>query len=270
MKKIAYLILPLFTFVFFACEDKQAEVYSGESITYFTQTTATYPVEAGSAFEVGIVVSDASSSPRGFVVEVDQDLTTALPNSYSMDMNPSIDADSYTASFNVYGEVTNVVAGQVLVLNLVAVEGSNLAGFDTTISITMNPSCPIEADFTGDYLIEEITPYVDGPTLADGSIVTVSPVTGNATQRTFNSANYPNYCSTPNAFTFELNCGQILMAGEGTQCNCSCGGNLWFTNAAEPTSYDPADDSMFEVSFTNDAYSDCGAPQTTTYRFTKQ
>ena len=60
------------------------------------------------------------------------------------------------------------------------------------------------------------------------------------------------------------------MAGEGTQCNCSCGGNLWFTNAAEPTSYDPADDSMFEVSFTNDAYSDCGAPQTTTYRFTKQ
>ena len=78
MKKIAYLILPLFTFVFFACEDKQAEVYSGESITYFTQTTATYPVEAGSAFEVGIVVSDASPSPRGFVVEVDQERSTKI------------------------------------------------------------------------------------------------------------------------------------------------------------------------------------------------
>lgn len=270
MKKIAYLILPLFAFVFFSCDEKEADIYSGESISYFTESTATYPVEAGSAFAVGIVVSDASTSPRGFVVEVDQDLTTALPNSYSMDMNPSIDADSFAGSFNVYGEVSNVVAGQVLVLNLVSVEGSNVAGFDTTISITMNPSCPIEADFTGDYLIEEITPFVDGPTLNDGSIVTVSTVTGNATQRTFDTANYITYCSTPNAFTFELNCGLILMAGEGTQCNCSCNGNLWFTNAAAPTSYDPADDSMFEVSFTNDAYSDCGAPAITTYKFTKQ
>jgi hypothetical protein len=132
------------------------------------------------------------------------------------------------------------------------------------------PSYPPEEYAVGNYLIEEITPYRDGPTLNDGAIVSITSVTGNPSQRTFDTPNYINYCSTPNAFTFELDCGRIFMAGEGTQCNCSCGGNLWFTNADTPTSYDPADDSMFEVSFTNDAYSDCAAPQTTTYRFTKQ
>ena len=93
-------------------------------------------------------------------------------------------------------------------------------------------SCPIVADFTGQYYIEELTAFVDGPTLNHEQIVTVSALAGNATQRTFDTANYISYCSTPNPFTFELNCGQVLMAGEGTQANCSCGGNLFFTNAS--------------------------------------
>lgn len=124
--------------------------------------------------------------------------------------------------------------------------------------------------FVGDYLIEEITPLVDGYTLDSGTVVAVYE-TG-VGERGFMTANYVSYCSTPMEFLFELNdiCGQILIPGEGNQSNCSCGGNLFFTSATTPTSFDPADDTYFELTFTNDAFSDCGPPNQTTYTFTKQ
>lgn len=270
MKKNLKLILPLFVLAIFSCEENTPETYTGESIAYFSETSVTYPVEADSSFNVEVVVSESSTADRVFTVEIDSELTTATDDSYSMSADLSIAAGAYSGNVVINGVVSNVVAGSKLVLDLTSVEGSNVASFDNTVSITMNPSCPIVADFTGQYYIEELTAFVDGPTLNHEQIVTVSALAGNATQRTFDTANYISYCSTPNPFTFELNCGQVLMAGEGTQANCSCGGNLFFTNASTPSAYDPEDDSYFEVTFTNDAYSDCGAPAQTTYSFTKQ
>lgn len=271
MKKIAYLLIPVLMLVFTSCENKEAEVYSGESITYFSETSVSYAVEPGSSKSIELVVTDASSSDRSYTIEVDQAMTTALADSYSLDTAFSIPAGEYTSTFNVYGVVENVVAGQKLVLKLTSVEGSSPAGFDTTVTLTMSPSCPVEADFTGEYLIEEITPYVDGPSFNDGSIVTVSLVAGQNTQRSFVTATFPAYCpTTTDTITFDLNCGQILMAGDGSQASCSCGGNYFFTTAPTPSTYDPSDDSTFDLTFTNDAFSDCGSTAVSTYRFTKQ
>jgi hypothetical protein len=129
----------------------------------------------------------------------------------------------------------------------------------------------VSGTYVGDYLIEEITPPVDGYTLQSGDVITLYETTI-PNQRGFMTANYVSYCSTPAEFLFELNpvCGQIIIPGVGNQSNCSCGGNLFFSTATSPTTFDPSDDSVFEVTFTNDAFQDCGQPAQTTYRFTKQ
>ena len=125
--------------------------------------------------------------------------------------------------------------------------------------------------FTGDYLLEEITPYVDGPTLQDGDILTISNIGGD--NRSFMSANFTNYCSTPDEFKFTLDpiCGIITIPGAiGNQFSCSCAGNYFAGTATNPDSFDPNDDSVFEITFTNDVTGDCGPNTQTTYRFTKQ
>lgn len=147
------------------------------------------------------------------------------------------------------------------------------AGTSYTIETVGLPNTlgPAQAGtFVGDYLIEELTPLVDGPTLDDGSIVTLYETSGN--NRAFMSATFPNYCPTPAEFEFTLDpiCGIITVPGEGYQIGCSCAGNYFLSTATNPDSFDANDDSVFEFTFTNDRYADCGGTTQTTYRFTKQ
>lgn len=129
--------------------------------------------------------------------------------------------------------------------------------------------CPVpETAFVGSYLIEEITDYVDGPTFDDGATVDVT-VGDFSTERVFFTANYPDYCSTPNDFRFTLVCGTVTVPFQ--ESNCVCGDGTDFFGPAEvPSMYDLADDSVFLLTFSNDTQTDCGPPQDTTYRFTKQ
>lgn len=134
-----------------------------------------------------------------------------------------------------------------------------------------NPTvvCPVEeTSFVGEYLIEEITPYVDGPTFDDGSVVTVE-VGDFSTERVFFTANYPDYCSTPNAFRFALVCGTVEVPFQNSNCVCNSGADF-FGPAEVPSTYDFTDDSVFLLTFSNDTQTDCGPPVDTTYRFTKQ
>lgn len=129
--------------------------------------------------------------------------------------------------------------------------------------------CPLlETAFVGNYLIEEITPYVDGPTFDDGSIVELA-VGDFSTERVFFTANYPDYCSTPNDFRFAMVCGTVNVPFQESNCVCNSGADF-FGPAEVPSMYDLSDDSVFLLSFSNDTQSDCGPPIDTTYRFTKQ
>jgi hypothetical protein len=130
-------------------------------------------------------------------------------------------------------------------------------------------TCPVEStQFVGDYLIEQTTAYVDGPTLSDGEIVTLA-VGSTSVERVFQTANYPLYCATLRDFTIELICGEIKIPTQNSGCACSSGGD-WFSDPTVRETYDVNDDSVFFITFTDDTQSDCSAPVQTTYRFTKQ
>ena len=129
--------------------------------------------------------------------------------------------------------------------------------------------CNLDTDsFVGDYLIEEITPYVDGPTFADGSVVEVT-VGNTDTERVFFTPNYPDYCATLNDFVLLFVCGEIIIPTQESNCACSSGAGF-FGPTDSPANYDANDDSVFFISFLNDVESDCAPPEVTTYKFTKQ
>lgn len=130
--------------------------------------------------------------------------------------------------------------------------------------------CPVPETFmVGNYLIEEITPYVDGPTFDDGSIVEVA-VGEFSTERVFFTSNYPDYCTTPNDFRYTLVCGNILVPLQESNCACGDGSDYFGPPLGDTATYDLADDSVFFLTFGNDLQSDCVAPEDTTYKFTKQ
>lgn len=149
--------------------------------------------------------------------------------------------------------------------------GSVITGgfFESPFQYNTPVVCNLETTtFVGDYLIEEITPLVDGPTFDDGSVVTVS-VGDTDTERVFFTSNYPDFCTTPNDFKMLFICGEIIIPVQESNCACGSGGE-WFATPENPENYDVADDTVFEVSFINDAQSDCAPPVVTTYKFTKQ
>ena len=123
--------------------------------------------------------------------------------------------------------------------------------------------------FVGNYLIEELTPYVDGPTLSDGAVVELVIGENDDTIRTFATTNYPDYCSSLSDFTLQFVCGEIVTPTQNSVCACSSGAGF-FGPATTVENYDASDDTVFLVSFLNDVETDCGSPAITTYRFTKQ
>lgn len=146
MKKIAYLLLPVLMLVFTSCEDQGPEVYDGDSLSYFSETSGTFTIQAGSVYDIEVLVTSATAYDRTFSVGVDAALTDAPASSYTIDTNLVIPANSYAGTFQVAGNVLDVVSGTKLVLNLTSVEDSNVATFDNTHTITMEQFCPFVRD----------------------------------------------------------------------------------------------------------------------------
>jgi len=141
--------------------------------------------------------------------------------------------------------------------------------FASPFLYTPSVTCPVPSTyFVGDYLIEQISAEVDGPTLSTGTVVSVE-IGETSTARVFQTANYPNYCATLRPFVLDLICGTITVPSQNSGCACGDGAD-WFTDPEVPNTYDISDDSVFEITFTDDAQSNCSSPAQTTYRFTKQ
>ena len=203
-----------------------------------------------------------------------EDYTLEEFDGYYTDLDVSL-------TFNQPGKINDLVVTIPAALNTafadcqstiiakITKSGSNFSIEPVGLGNSLGPAD--SGTYLGDYLIEETTPLVSGYTLQSGDVITLYETTI-PNQRGFMTANFVSFCSTPNEFLFELNpfCGKIIIPGVGNQSNCSCDSNLFFSTATSPTTFDPSDDSVFEVTFTNDPFQDCSQPVQTTYRFTKQ
>jgi len=275
MKNLLKLLV--LSLILSSCGDFEPVVYdnvNGQTLAFFDKSTSSLEIvidDVGSV-DVQIGSSTLSSSARTVTVSVVQENTTADPASYSFSPSVTIPANEYFGTLTISGVDNNVeTTAETLTLKLDSVEGSGITS-SATHAVSIFQICPVPAtSFVGNYLIEQQTPYVDGPTLSDGSVITVE-VGSSSTERVFDTFNYAQYCQTPNPFRFSLVCNEIISAINAS--NCTCGGDgLFFgtpVNGAPNETYDVNDDSVFFLTFGDDITTNCGPPVNTTYKFTKQ
>jgi hypothetical protein len=161
-------------------------------------------------------------------------------------------------------------SGETIELRISSVSKGTIL-INERVSISIDADCAFTTTkFVGNYLIEQLSAELDGPTLSDGSIVTLS-VSG-ANNRSFETENYPLYCAgnfSTFTMTFDCDLQTVNALDQNNSCACADGTNYFGPGAIAET-VDFSDDSEFILTFTDDAQSDCVAPGQTTYKFTKQ
>ena len=150
MKRIVTKLILAFCFIaIISCdEDQDPAIYEGPSLTYFTEETGNFFVEDvdNATFQIPVGVTESSSNDRTFTVEVNEELTTASSNQYQLTSNSFvIPAGEYIGYVEVEGFYENIsTEATTLAIDLVSVDGSNLADFKTTFSLGLNQFCPFE------------------------------------------------------------------------------------------------------------------------------
>lgn len=146
MKK-QILILFSLSLALFACEDTEKDIYTGDSLSYFTNgTSGSYFVQDldNDFFEIIVGVTDATNADRTVSVTVDPASTVSADTYVIQDL--FIPSGSNVGSIKIYGDSATVVSGTNLILNLDSVEGSTVATFDNVYSLDFYQFCPFVRD----------------------------------------------------------------------------------------------------------------------------
>ncbi|MFD2910074.1 hypothetical protein ACFSX9_15175 [Flavobacterium ardleyense] len=276
MKKIIGIFI--LAFIVFSCSENESTLYNpdGQGLIYFATKTSKLDIVLDGEGQVQIAVNSSSLSNVDRTVTIEVLATsTADDANYSLPSTVVIPANQYSGILTIDGvDVTASTNPELIILKIVSVTtGSNVVLSPSTHEVTVAQSCPVDpTKFIGDYLIEEMTPYVDGPTLSDGTVIVLKHINANTptTERKFSTKNYPDYCSPFRDFFFNLLCGEVIVKNnQPSTCTCSADG-MFFGPATTPATFDAEDDSEFFMTFTNDSTSDCAPSSQTTYKFTKQ
>lgn len=274
-KKMKIFGLSLLSLFAASCGDNEDVIYNpngSQGVIYFERNTGELAIAQDDAgtLEMKIFSSNLSPVARVINVTINEARSTADPANYSVPATVTIPANAYFGTLVIEGtDVTATTAPEVLVVNISGAAGTSDQVSTTALEISVYEFCPIlENGFTGSYLITEVTPFVDGPTLSNNTVVTL--VADSYTRRSFQTGNYVDYCAPMMTFRFALVCGEVIVDGnQRSTCACSAAG-LFFGPASTPATFDPEDDSEFFVTFTNDVTGDCSSATQTTYKFTKQ
>jgi hypothetical protein len=154
----------------------------------------------------------------------------------------------------------------------------NVTGASPTSSSVLNTprtsqmifSCPLSADFTGEYKIVDITGSSagGGATLFGEGPIELEEVS--TFVRSFEATYLPSFGigNQAQTFQFRLECQRVLFA-DNQNSGLQCVSGISFGSANVPSSFDPADDSVLEITLTEDVTGDCGPPAQTTIRLEK-
>lgn len=141
---------------------------------------------------------------------------------------------------------------------------------NTDVTTKTGFSCPIGADFTGMYNMVDVT----GSSAGGGAPVwgpgPVELVEAGDFDRSFDAIYLPIFDigNGPETFTFKLECSLVKMApDQGT--GLACASSITFGPATTHSAFDPDDDSVIELTFTEDVTDDCGSKAQTIVRFEK-
>lgn len=276
MKKIIGLLA--LTFLIYSCSKNESAIYdsSGQGLVYFGEATSKLAIifDGEGEVQIPINVSSLSSVDRTVTIAV-LETSTANPANYSLPTTVVIPANQYTGMLVISGvDVTAETNPELINLKIVSISGdSSTVISKTDHEVSVFQSCPVDPNkFIGNYLITETTPFVDGPTLSDGTVIVLKHLKPAAptTERVFSTKNYPNYCAPFRDFFFNLSCGEVIVrSNQPSTCTCSAAG-MFFGPGAAAASFDASDDSVFYMTFTNDVTGDCSPATQTTYKFTKQ
>lgn len=280
MKKIKILILSFVLISFYACDKDEANInnvydnVNGQTLISFQGNSSDLAVtidDSGSV-EVTVESSTVSSSDRTVSISIDPESTANAENYTLSSTTITIPANEYFGSVTIDGVDNSVeTTAETIILNIDSVSDPSTLGISTHV-VNIFQVCPIPTDyFVGSYLIEQMTPQIDGYSLSHNSVVDVYIPNGNTTQRAFLTEAYITYCSG-SFFEFRVNmvCNQFIVPNLNTTCAC---GNFtdWWSAAITPDTYDiTAGDDVLFITFTDDTQGDCGTPAQTQYRFTKQ
>ena len=272
MKKLIMFVLLSSFFV--SCNETEATIYdsvNGQSLVYFGVETSNLAIEIGGAGQVVIPINVSTKSTEDRTVTVELlAVSTADPANYSYSPTVVIPAGEYSADLVISGtDITAETTPETLVFKLASFSDATAILGSKNHEVSVFQFCPIPVDkFVGNYLIEETTPFVDGPTLSNNTVVAVQFVS--QTQRKFSTKNYPNYCAPFMTFNFSLVCNEVIVPnGQRSTFACTSAG-LFFGPATTPSTYDVSNDNIFYITFANDNTGDCNAVFQTTYKFTKQ
>jgi hypothetical protein len=265
MKKI-FLFIAISCMFLTSCDETESDIYDGSQTLVYFETTAgvVQAIENGEGtITLRVGASTLSGSDRTVSLAANEE-STALPADYILPASAIIPANEYFGEFTVTAVDTNLTDVAVtLIVDIISISRGGVAS-PTSLSLSLSEIVP----FTGSYLLEQTSALIDGPTLSDGTTVLV---TGNGMERSFDTANYPNYCATPGPFNFLLlTNGEIEKPIQDGLCTCGDGTD-WFGPAGGANeTYDINDDTEFLLTFADDRLENCGPVADTTYKLTKQ
>ncbi|KAF2519542.1 hypothetical protein E0W68_04135 [Flavobacterium salilacus subsp. salilacus] len=280
MKNIFKSLLLLSSLMVVSCGDVEPVVYNGaesnDTFLSFSASSYTLPVridDTGSV-EVTLNSSTVSSVDRTYQIEIVEEETDAIPETYTLPTSITIPAGKYQGFMTITGVDNNLVDTNPdkLVFRI-----SNRTDEYTdveNITVSIVEVCPLDGDFTGDYRVNQLTagmPINPGNVFIfeDNSIVQLQ-VGDSDFERYFAADIYSAAVSgLENEFRFTLTCGETSLSREidlGIGCTEA---TLKILPGLSNATY-VNDGSVIDITVTEDPDASCAdAARQTTIRLTK-